>query len=167
MSELDLCEAIERRIKEVTASLLLEYEEQDEEGNFKRKSPQVVSGYLPPKRSSDTPDYPYIIVRPGEGTTSDDGNSICTVKLLIGCFSEEYDGYKNCFLILNELKRAFMEQRTLEKHFRFELPFSWNMFDDQPWPEWVLEVESRWSVFTPQEIPDEGVTGYDVNDDEI
>lgn len=161
MIELGLCDAIESNIKNATASLLLEYEDRGDDGSFKRKSPQVVSGYLPPKRSSESPDFPYIIVRPISGVTGDDGQSICTVKILIGCFSEEYDGYKNCFLVLDEIKRSFMEKGTLANRYRFELPFDWTMFEDQPYPEWVIEVESRWSVYTPQQIPDEGVTGYD------
>ncbi|WJZ69992.1 hypothetical protein PVP_XSN000013 [Vibrio phage PVP-XSN] len=166
MTELDLCEAIKAEIENATASLLLEYEDFDEQGEFKRKSPQVVSGYLPPKRSNEVPDFPHVIVRPSNGVTGDNGYTTCTVKLLIGCFSEEYDGYKNCFLVLDELKRAFMEKGTLARKYRFELPFSWEMFDDQPYPEWVIEVESRWSVYTPQEIPDKGVTGYDIHNEE-
>lgn len=159
--ELGLCEVIEADIKKATASLLLEYEQKGSDGEFLRKSPQVVSGYLPPKRATEVPDFPYVIVRPMNGVTGEDGYSVCSVKILIGCFSEEADGYKNCFLVLDEIKRSFMEQRTLANKYRFELPFDWTMFDDQPYPEWVLEVESRWSVYTPQEIPDKGVAGYD------
>lgn len=161
MVELELCEAIEAEIKNATASLLLQYEEKDDDGNWKIKVPEVVSGYLAPKRSKETPDFPSVIVRPSASTTSDDGNTQCTVKLIIGCFSEDYDGYKDCYLVLDRIRSAFMEKGTLNKRFAFELPFSSDMFDDQPYPEWVLEVNTRWSIYTPQLIPDKGVTGYD------
>lgn len=153
MQEIDLCTSIRTRIESVTASLLL----QTDHGEDALKAPQVVNGYLPPKRSNDIPDFPYIIVRPSNGRTDNQSSSVCEVKILIGCFSEEYDGYEYAIQVMDRIRLSFMQSPTLDKKFRFEFPFDFTLFDDQPYPEWMLECTTRWTIATPQELPDEGV----------
>lgn len=116
------------------------------------KSPKVVDGWLPPKGSDDEPDFPYIIVRVSSGRTGDDGYSRATVRFLIGAYSEDYDGYRYVVQVLQRLRAAFMSlpSMTLDDQYKFELPFDWEMIDDQPYPEWVLSVDTQWTVVTPQ-----------------
>lgn len=154
MNENELCDAIRARMTEATDLLQLE----SDKGDGSIKPPQVVDGYLPPKRSQkneqgeDIPDYPYIIVRPTAGQTNEQRMTMANVTILIGCYSEDFDGYKYCLLVLAVIRKALMEKPTIDKRFRLELPFEWNQPEEQPWPEWQLEITTRWSLATPQDI---------------
>ena len=154
MNEVELTEKIRERLKADLALLQLPSEKMADTV----RPPQVVDGYLPPKNATQTPDFPYVIARAGDGQTSESGMSNAEVKLLIGCYSEDYDGHNYCLMVMSYIRRSLMQNPFLEDSaFRFELPFSWKMFDDQPYPEWILEITTQWSVPTPQQIPDEGV----------
>lgn len=148
--EIDLCRALRSRIAEVVSDLRLPTDSNDDA----LRAPQVVNGYLPPKRQNDEPDYPFVIVRPGKGSTTRRDMSAAEVKLLIGCYSEEFDGFEECLMVMSHLRTSFMERPILEKRWQFELPFEWTNFDDQPWPQWNIECTCRWSLYTPQDTQD-------------
>lgn len=156
MVENELTKAIRDRATEILSLLVFPTDSPNDE----QRAPTVINGFLPPKRSKDDPDFPFVIVRPGEGTTGSDGMSRVTVKMLIGCFSEDFDGHEYGLIVLAQLRTGFMQHPTLESRFRMELPFNWKLYDDQPYPEWMIEITTQWTIPTPQEIPDEGVTGY-------
>ncbi|MBE0470510.1 MAG: hypothetical protein IBX55_13510 [Methyloprofundus sp.] len=155
MIETELTRAIRERLETIVENLRLKSDKKDQPD----RPPTVVNGYLAPKRSNQQSDFPYLIVRPGQGTTGSDGFTRVTVKLLVGCFSEEFDGFEYGLQVLSLIRKGLMESPTLEKRYRMELPFDWELFDDQPYPEWVLEATTQWTIATPLEIPDEGVTG--------
>lgn len=115
------------------------------------KSPQVVAGWLPPKRSSDIPDFPYVIVRASDGKDTEEIATV-TVKILVGTYAEDPNGFRDVLNIMERIRIAFGEQRVLEKKYRMEYPFSWRLFDDQPYPEWAGEITTTWVVPLPQEI---------------
>lgn len=121
--------------------------------------PNIVDGWLPHKRNNcqSDRDFPFIIVRPKDGSTTDQSNSQAKIVFLIGAYSEEYDGYKHVMQILARLRTALfgLPSLTLNNKYRLEYPLKWVLFDDQPWPEWALKVESNWTVYTPQPA-DEG-----------
>lgn len=156
MVELELAKALRERLLESTANLQLPTDSKGAEETV-LKAPQIVNGYLAPKRSTEVPDFPYVIVRPHIGQTQSRDNTTCELKLLIGCFSEEYDGYEECLLVMSTIRTDLLERPLLANQFEFQFPLDWQNFDDQPWPEWAIEVTTRWNVYTPQRIPDEGV----------
>lgn len=151
--ELELAWAIRNRLEEAVKNFVFET---DIKGH-PHKAPQIINGYLPPKRQKDGPEVPFIIVRPSSGVTQNDGYSRVSVKLIIVTYSEEFDGYEYGLQVLQRVKQSFMQQPTLDKRYRFETPFKWEMIDDQPYPNWQIVVSTEWTVATPQLIPDEGV----------
>jgi hypothetical protein len=157
MNEIYLTELLRKRIEEAVLNMQLPT---DADGNT-LKAPQVVNGFLPPKRSrgskDEFPDFPYVIVRPMKGRTGNDRMTTVDVKLLIGAYTEEFDGYEYCLHIMSVIRLSLMQNKTLRTDggnsaFRLELPFDWEAPDDQPWPEWIMAVMTRWTIATPQEV---------------
>lgn len=159
MNEIALCDVLRQRLTTIVEQMQLPT---DTDANT-LKAPRIVNGYLEPKRSrgpkETEPDFPYIIVRPPNGNTQQDHTSTVQVNLIIGCHSEEFDGYEYCLHVLSEVRRGLMEQPNLNPGaigsvFRMEYPFEWEMPDDQPWPEFLILVKTRWTIATPLENPD-------------
>jgi hypothetical protein len=159
MNEIFLCQSLRDRLTAIVEQMQLPT---DTDANT-LKAPRVVSGFLEPKRSrgskEDEPDFPYIIVRPPNGQTTADQTSTAQVNLIIGCHSDEFDGYEYCLHVMSEVRRGLMTQPNLNPDaigsvFRMEYPFEWELPDDQPWPEFLMLVKTRWTIATPIEIPD-------------
>lgn len=161
MIEVELARAIRERSAEIVNLLRFPTDRPGED----YRAPMVVNGFLPPKRSKSNSEFPFIIVRPSAGVTGNDGYTRVTVKFIIGCYSEDFDGHEYGLIVLNELRTGFMQYPTLESRYRMELPFEWQLYDDQPYPEWMLEATTQWTIPTPQETPDEGVVGYATSED--
>ena len=121
-----------------------------ETGKGPSKAPQVVEGWLPPKESQDTPDIPYIIIRLTEG---EDTNDIArtTIKILVGTYSEDNDGWKDSINILLRIRERLLTVRTIGNKFRVELPLKWKLFEEQPYPIWIGELATIWTVALPIE----------------
>lgn len=162
MNEIALCEALRTRLSEIVPLMQMPTDAKDET----LKAPRIVNGYLEPKRSrgpkEEEPDFPYVIVRPPKGSTDPQGMTTVNVNILIGCYSEEFDGYEYCLHVLSEIRRGLMERPNLTPHklgsvFRMEYPFDWDMPDDQPWPEFIIMAKTRWTIATPQQISDDEV----------
>ena len=115
------------------------------------RTPYIVNGYLPPKRSTASDDFPFVLVRPDHGT-SDMGQTEVTVSIIIGCYSEDYDGYEYCLNIMTRIRQALatMENQTLDERYQLQWPITWENPTDQPWPQWQLEMTTKWVFNTPQ-----------------
>ncbi len=121
-----------------------------ETGKSQPKAPQVVEGWLPPKESQDTPDIPYIIIRLTEGEDTDEV-ARATIKILVGTYSEDNDGWKDSMNILLRIRERLLTMRTIENKFRIELPLKWKLFEEQPYPIWIGEITTNWIVALPLE----------------
>lgn len=115
------------------------------------RPPKIVNGYLPPKRSNGDDDFPFVVVRPDQGT-SDRGATEVVVSLIIGCYTDEFDGYKYCLNILNRIRYALatMENQTLANKYQLQFPVTWENPADQPYPQWQIDMTTRWIFNTPQ-----------------
>lgn len=115
------------------------------------RAPLVVDGYLPPKRTLDDDDFPFVIVRAEDGA-SERGRTEVTVSLIIGCHTTETDGYAHCIEIMQRIRQALcqMPGQVLAKRFQLEFPVSWRNFPEQPYPQWQLEMTTKWVFNTPQ-----------------
>ena len=160
MNENVLCAALRKKIAGIVELLQLPASS----GDGSLKAPQVVDGFLPPKRSDNVPDYPFVIVRPSAGEDEPNGSQMTYVdiKILIGCYSEEFDveghkGHQLPLLVMSEIRRGLKENATIDGIFRKEPGFKWKLYDDQPYPEWVLECMVRYSIPSVTQTPDEGV----------
>ncbi len=115
------------------------------------RAPQIVDGYLPPKRTLEDDDFPFVIVRAEEGT-SFMGQTSVTVSLIVGCYTTETDGYAHCMEIMQRIRAALcqMPEQTLDERFQLEFPIVWRNFPEQPYPQWQLEMTTKWTFNTPQ-----------------
>lgn len=115
------------------------------------RAPTVFDGYLPPKRTLPDDDFPFVIVRAEEGT-SFRGQTTVTVSLIIGCYTTETDGYSHCLTIMEKLRTAFcqLESQTLDRRFQLEFPITWSNIPEQPYPQWQLEMTTKWTFNTPE-----------------
>lgn len=154
MNEVLLCSALRQRIKDAVEQLEVPHDLSVNGSLPGIKSARVVNAFLPPKRSDDIPDFPFVLVRPSKGKST--GNdSTCTVKILIGAYSEEYDegghiGYEYAMLLNSAIRRSLFDQPILDNVFMFNREYDWQLSDEQPYPEWILEAKAVYSVATQQ-----------------
>lgn len=144
MTPIDLMKSLKRFLEQVIQHYSLET-------NVKTiKEPQVIEMFLPPKKYNEIPDYPFIIIRiiDGEDTETD---ATVKVKLLFGTYSEDRDGYADVLNMMERVRQELLKQRILDKKYRMELPYTWKVFEEQPYPEWIGEATTTWVVSRVQE----------------
>lgn len=109
---------------------------------------------LPAKRSkpANTDSYPFVIVRPGSGSTPKSDESIVNISVIVGIFDSEDDhqGERDCILIMERLQRDFYANPILKKGAIFNNTFEWEFIEDQPAPYFTLGISTAWVVTTPQ-----------------
>lgn len=106
--------------------------------------PSVFLGFLPVKYAEDK--FPnFIILRPTEG---EDSRDIATVKIkiIIGTYSKADEGFFDCLNILQRVRDKLFEQRIIDDRYRIEYPFTWQLFEDQPYPQWQVEATAIFTV---------------------
>lgn len=123
--------------------------------NGEPRPPKVIDGYLPPKRSGADDDFPLVIVRPEKGEIEENAANISAV-LIVGCWSEEFDGYKHCVNVMERIKSALatMENGTLADKYILQYPIKWTLAEEQPYPFWQLEMELSFAHRAPQYLTD-------------
>jgi len=106
-------------------------------------SPKVHLAFLPTKTAEnrEESEFPYIIIRPVKG----EGSKI-TIKLLFGRKSEDDDGFMDVLNDIGRFRTAIQKQPVLDRKFCFDEPFEWQFFENQPFPEWIAEVTTVWTV---------------------
>ncbi len=145
MTETNLSRALCEFVREVTKDLQL----QAKGGEL--KAPQVFEGELPPKRSNDKDDYPFVIVR-FEDSKSDLGQTNVAMIIAIGCYTQETTGHLDCLQVYERIKRALCEMpfQTLDDRYQLGFPIECKNIPEQPWPYWQLEMTTNWTFNTPQ-----------------
>jgi hypothetical protein len=115
------------------------------------RAPQIINGYLPPKRSSDDDDFPFVIVRAEAGNCEREQTEI-TVAIIIGCYTKEYNGHEYCLNVMTRIRNALcsMENNILANKYVLQFPISWEVPQNQPWPQWQLDMTTHWDFNTPQ-----------------
>lgn len=118
--------------------------------NGEMRAPTVVNGYLPPKRSNVEDDFPFVLVRPESGETSLE-ETRCTVAIIIGCYTTEFDGYEYCVNVMERIKQALCEMPygTLANKYQLCYPVKWEMPDEQPYPQWQVGMTTDWAYHAP------------------
>lgn len=121
--------------------------------NGEPRSPRVLNGYLPPKRSGTDDDFPFVIVRPDSGETEADQVKV-TVDVIIGCYTEEFDGHEYCLNVMQRIRTALMSlpNGILDSRYVLEFPIKWSNFAEQPYPFWQFDMETKWVYTPPQPI---------------
>lgn len=150
MVEIELTKALRAFLEKVVCNFRLQTK-----GGEELKPPKIVNGYLPPKRSGADDDFPFIIVRPAASNVEREAEQI-KVNLIIGCYSEEYDGYEYCLNVLSRIKQELVKlpSETLAEKYQLNFPLSWSLEDEQPWPQWIVELETNWTFRSTQNFDD-------------
>ena len=83
-----------KALRELCAQAVKDFVLPTKEGQNPRV-PRIVNGFLPPKRSGngELDDFPFVLVRPEAGTGERESEEI-RVNIIVGCYSEEFDGYE-------------------------------------------------------------------------
>lgn len=133
------------KVKDAVKDLLLPVQKGE------ARPPKVVDGYLPPKRSGVDDDFPCVLVRPENGEAEREGAKVSAL-LIVGCWSEEFDGYKHCVNVMERIKNALstMENGTLANKWILQYPIKWTLAEQQPYPFWQLEMELAFTCRAPQ-----------------
>ncbi|TGV00499.1 hypothetical protein EN829_057710 [Mesorhizobium sp. M00.F.Ca.ET.186.01.1.1] len=113
--------------------------------------PQIFLEALPQRKAdSQEEDYPFIIVRAAGGEDMEDG-STASLSLIFGTYSKDDDGFMDVLNIIECVRQALLKCRVVGKSFRMELPLKWKLFDEQPYPAWVGEMNTMWTIPQVQE----------------
>jgi hypothetical protein len=115
------------------------------------KEPQVVTGYLPPKKLTEIPDYPFVIVRLAKGIDNQEG-AMVTVKIIVGTYSEDaQNGWRDVANIIQRIWTELYKRRIIANKFRVEYPMEFEIPEEQPYPEWIGIMTITWTVLHPIE----------------
>lgn len=119
------------------------------------RAPIIVDGYLPPKRSKDREDFPFVIVRPSEWDSVEmEGGyvfDILTVKLLIGSYGAGSDDYKYAVNIFRRIINDLRSKPCLNDTWKMAKKIKAKMPDEQAEPIWFIEALISFELPTPQE----------------
>lgn len=118
--------------------------------NGDMRSPTVVNGFLPPKRSNVEDDFPFVLVRLASGQTSLE-ETRCVVEIIIGCYTTEFDGHEYCINVMERIKQALCEMPfgTLADKYQLRYPVKWELPDEQPYPQWQVGMTTEWAFEAP------------------
>ena len=119
------------------------------------RAPQIVNGFLPPKRSTDLDDFPFVLVRPEQCTTDRESEEV-RVNIIVGCYSEEYDGFEYGVNVIERIKEKIctLHAETLAQRYQMRYPIKWTMVPEQPWPQWQIDMETIWIFNSPRNTDD-------------
>lgn len=148
-----LCAALRERIREALKDLRLEA---DAKGQASRP-PTVIDGYLPPKRSKDESEFPFVLVRPVEGSIAEGGFLQAKIAIIVGVFTEDMEGHSDALIVFQRILQSVQERPILDNRYTLQYPVNWELFEDQKYPFWQLVATTEWTVPTPVMLPDEGV----------
>ena len=120
------------------------------------RAPAIVNGYLPPKRTKETDDFPFVLVRADRGETSPDATTV-SVSIIVGVYSEDFDAHDICLSVMAKIRQALYDLPcgTLSERYQFRPGFSWENFPEQGWPYWQLDIKTEWLLVAPEIAPAE------------
>lgn len=114
------------------------------------RSPKIFKYYLSMGKVSES-DFPLVIIRPNSGEDNDNQTNI-TVKFICGVYSQDNDGVYDLSSLIEKLRKIFLEDYDISKKFKLEKPIKWEIYDDQPFPQWLGEITTVWNVPQPQMV---------------
>ena len=143
-----------KALQELCAQAVKDFRLPTKDGKTLR-APQIVNGFLPPKRSTDLDDFPFVLVRPEQCTTDRESQEI-RVNIIVGCYSEEYDGFEYGVNVVERIKEKIctLPAETLAKRYQMRYPIKWTMVPEQPWPQWQIDMETIWIFNSPRNTDD-------------
>lgn len=146
MTEHLLIDAVRKKVKDVVKDFRLEtrFEEHP-------RCPTVFEGDLPPKRSNSTDDFPFVIVRFEESSSTND-EITASVLIVAGCFTEDLLGHRDCMNVLTRIRTALltMPNGILDDRYILQPPIKITNLPEQPYPQWQINMETKWCFRAPE-----------------
>lgn len=126
------------------------------------RAPETVDGWLDFK-SPELEQYPFAILRPSSGVDSEQGadeNSRTTVKIIVGTYSEAIDGWRDVLMLIDAIRDDLLSAPAIDKT-AYEMvgPLTWEMAEQQPYPQWLGTITTVWTLPRPQRIEARNPTG--------
>jgi hypothetical protein len=143
-----------KALRELCAQAVKDFRLPTKDGETLR-APQIVNGFLPPKRSTDLDDFPFVLVRPEQCTTERESEEV-RVNIIVGCYSQEYDGFEYGVNVVERIKEKIctLPAETLAQRYQMRYPIKWTMVPEQPWPQWQIDMETIWIFNSPRNTDD-------------
>ena len=109
------------------------------------RAPNVLNGELPPKRSNVNDDFPFVVVRAVSGSVNENSTEF-TIDIIIGCYTEEYDGHEYCLNVASRIRNALttMKDARLEDKYILQFPINWDNLPAHPYPQWQITMTTKW-----------------------
>jgi len=146
MTALECTEALRKRVEEILKDISIEC------GGGNKKTPQVISGFLPPKNSSDVPDFPFVAVRLQKLQESKD-KAIAEIELVIGVKEEQEDeetlkvlGWMRNAEIMERIRIGLLISPELDDRFDLQLPLEYELEKEPAYPYWMGWMSTKWSI---------------------
>ena len=155
MTEVELIEGLRKRL-EVTLKDIYHPTDPSRGREQTFKAPQIVEGYLPPKRSgANEDDFPLVIVRPHKWRSEDAGGIITDlldIKILVGSYGEEPDDFKYTLIIWRRILNDLRKKPWLNDAYKMRRTIQAEMPDEQARDIYYLSAVTTWELPTPQEV---------------
>lgn len=131
--------------------------------------PQVFEWYLPFKnpKTPEKIDFPYVVTRIINGEDSQDLNvgSKVQINLSFGVYDEgervgeflQPTGAYDLINLMEHVRIGLQRQQVIGNRFRIEMPYKWSIPEEQPYPLWVGEATTIWTVQSVTEQQTGGV----------
>src|SRR5690606_38826526 len=116
---------LENFVEEVVKNYSLETKDKD----GKRKAPQVLPGWLPPKdpEKKDDPDFPFVLVRFLDADDNED-QAEATIALIIGVYSKETtEAWQDVVSIMERIWLELFKKRIIGKRYQIQYPIKMSM----------------------------------------
>ena len=116
---------------------------------------EVYEGYLPAKRTDNSDEYPFAIIRPVSGRIEREGTS-CSIDIICGCFGREETGWQFAMNMMRRIADSLSELHwgILQSRFILDDGMEWEMSQDQAYPAWVAVLHTAWTFRTPEDSVD-------------
>lgn len=147
-----LCKFLRETVKDYAAA-------QGDDGEF--RIPKVFEWYLPFKnpRAEEKIDFPYIAPRIISGEDMDAGLhapllSTVRIDIAFGVYRESGgidgfthpDGAYDLLNLMEHVRIALFRQSAIDNKYIIEKPYKWDIPDEQPYPLWVGQAHTIWTV---------------------
>lgn len=112
---------------------------------------KVYNGWIPSKSFDNDADYPFVTVRPSEGTVRN-GATDLNIDIIVGTFAHDDVAYKDTMNVTHRLlmRLAQLEDNILDHKYERVGEMKWNLPFDQKEPYYMVVISTSWRIYTSQ-----------------
>lgn len=152
MTPLNLLDALQKLIRQVTKDIMLQVRARDESGNHKERPAEVYKMRIPDKEG-DTKLVPYILLQLLTGKDDKNGSepdeSICTVRIIVVTYSEDAQkGSIDTLNVITRLRTNLLKIISLDEKFILKKPLEYMIYTEDTAPYFIGEMMTIWRIPT-------------------